>query len=352
MRVTRYVRECCLVACALALPAGLVVAGEPSGNAFDDARHPFTLAPEKNVAVTEQAPPALMSFSRQDIEEGASGGTVGGGSPASAFSFEITYYLYSDYVWRGINLSEFPGEGREKPNHQMTTNMDIDIGVLFGQEPGTYGTFSFGTFFEWFAAQKQLGNGQNLQEVDYALAWSYDIEPLASTFTLGYTFYAFPNASDINTQEWWFGLEHNDAWMWRGLYPDNEDGVLNPSFAFFQDTGVAGGNSIWMEFGLSHDFELMENVVLTPSWTLAIEHDYYRVFALMGSPHKNTWRAANMLWGLDISYDMTGLLQIPEGWGSVALTGSLYFSDALGNAEDNDNIQDEFFGGMAISWSF
>ena len=59
-----------------------------------------------------------------------------------------------------------------------------------------------------------------------------------------------------------------------------------------------------------------------------------------------------MLWGLDLTYDMTELLRIPEGWGGVALSGFLYFSDALGNAEDSGMIQDEFFGGMSIGWSF
>ena len=36
------------------------------------------------------------------------------------FSFSMEYSLWSDYVWRGINLSEPLGrEGRERPHHQL-----------------------------------------------------------------------------------------------------------------------------------------------------------------------------------------------------------------------------------------
>ncbi|MGB2984757.1 MAG: hypothetical protein WBE26_02650 [Phycisphaerae bacterium] len=274
-------------------------------------------------------------------------------SSDSPFSFDLTYALYSDYIFRGINRSEYAGEGREKPNHQLDVSMSIDLGPLWGQDPGTCGTFGFGTWFEWYAAQKKLDpvdGGQNLQEVDYYLSWSYDVEPIATTFSLGYTFYTYPNAKAGNTSEWSLALDHNDAWMWKWLWPDNDKGILNPSFLFVQDVDVGAGNAIWMEIGLSHEFAMFPNVTMTPSWTLGIDHDYYHHFA--GDPHKNTFRFANMLWGLDITYDMTELLRIPEGWGSVAMSGFLYFSDALGNAEDNGIIQDEFFGGMSVGWSF
>ncbi len=269
---------------------------------------------------------------------------------ASALSFDLTYSLYSDYVWRGINLSEYAGEGREKPNHQLDVSAEIDIGLLFGNEAGLCGTFTMGTWFEWYGAQKQLdpvSGGQNLQEIDYYLTWAYDIEPIATKFSLGYIFYTFANAKVANTQEWWFGLEHNDAWMWKGLWPDNEDGVLNPSFALYHDVGVGAGSSVWMEIGLSHEFDLCPNLTMTPSWTLGIDHGFHHYFA---GANQHSTRLANMLWGLDMTYDVTELLHMPAG--SVALSGFLYFSDALGNPEDNGLIQDEFFGGMSVGISF
>jgi len=281
-------------------------------------------------------------------------------------TFDITYYVYSDYIFRGINFSEYAGEGREKPNHQMTMALGIDMAKWLGHEPGSWGTFAFETFFEWYAAQDQLdpvNGGQNLQEVDYTLSWSYPLEEIETDLTLGWTYYLFPNLhywlerdniagndNDDRTHEWWVRFEHNDAWMWDWWWPENEEGVLNPSFLFVQDIGTGAGNAMWMELGLSHEFKLCPKCSITPSWTLGIEHDYYHHFG--GAVEKNTWRFANMLWGVDLGYDLTELLRIPEGYGSVALGGFLYFSQALGAAEDNGIIQDELFGGMSIGYSF
>lgn len=284
----------------------------------------------------------------ETVAEGTEAAVTVEESPDSPFGLGVTYSLYSDYVWRGINLSEYAGEGREKPNHQLDVALDVDLGMLFGQDPGTYGTFTAGGWFEWFAAQKKLDpekGGQNLQEIDYYLGWAYDVEAIATTVSIGYIFYTFPNATDINTQEWSLGLEHNDAWMWKGLWPDNEDGVLNPSFTLYHDVAASGGNAVWMEFGLSHEFELAPNLTATPSWTLGVDHNMYHYIG--GDPHGETTRLANMLWGLDLSYDMSEILRCP-----VTVSGFMYFSDALGSAEDSDFIQDEFFGGISVGWSF
>lgn len=270
-------------------------------------------------------------------------------------TLDVTYSIYSDYVWRGVNRSEYAGEGREKPNHQVHVDLGIDIGEWVGEAPGTCGMFRFSTFLEWFAAQKKLnpiGGGQNLQEVEYTLAWSYDIEDWYTTMELGYIFWTYPNAKAGNTDEWFLSLDHNDAWMWKWMWADNEDGVLNPKFTLYHDVDASGGDAVWMELGFSHDFQLEDcpNVTITPSWTLGIDHNFYS--EIVAGPTDRTTRFGNMLWGLDIAYDMTEWLRIPDGWGSVALTGSLYFSDALGNAEDSGVIQDEFFGGISLGYSF
>lgn len=316
---------------------------------------PGSLAAAQTVASNPNPPPlAHLSFLTQDEPPTEEVTTVTvTEEAASPFSFDLSYAICSDYVWRGINLSEYAGEGREKPNHQVDAAVNVDIGLLVGQDSGTCGMFTFGTWFEWFAAQRKLnpiGGGQNLQRVDYYLSWAYEIESIETTLALGYEFYSYPNNKRANTQEWSLSFEHNDAWMWTWLWPDNEDGVLNPTFAFYQDTRIGGWDAVWMELGFSHGFELMEDLTLTPSWLLGIDHNFYQYFP--GAPGGHTTRFANMLWGLDLTYDMTEVLQLPEGWGNMSLSGFLYFSDALGNAEDNGVIQDEFFGGMSLGWSF
>jgi len=251
---------------------------------------------------------------------------------ALPISLDISYYLYSDYIFRFVNFSEYGGEAREKPNHQMTTSLGLDL--------GDFGSVSFDTFFEWYAAQEKInGEGHNLQEVDYAVSWSYMIEQLKTELSLGVTWYAFPNDKAINTFEYNICLAHNDAWMWKWLFPDNEDGVLNPVFSFAHDVDEIGG--VWMELGISHSFEVADNLTLTPGYMVAVDGCYLR---------DDTFRFAGDQWSLVAGYDLGSLLQLPEQAGSLTVTGELYFNNAWGNAEDDETIQDEFWGGMSVNW--
>ena len=94
-------------------------------------------------------------------------------------SFSLDYTLVSDYVFRGINFSEYAGEGREKPNHQMSTGIELAT--------EEYGNFGASFWFEWFAGQGSLTPGSdNLQEVDYVVYWNYDIEQIATNLELGW----------------------------------------------------------------------------------------------------------------------------------------------------------------------
>lgn len=281
---------------------------------------------------------------------------------SSPISLSIGYALMSDYVFRGINFSEPDGEGREMPNHQLSTSIGFDLGAL---GLGDFGTIGFDTWFEWYAGQKMIDpdlGGQNLQEVDYIIWWTYSIEPIMTDLKLGYTFYLFPNLAhtlrqdgargnnnDDRTHEYWFSLAHNDAWMWKWLLPDNEDGVLNPSFYFAHDLGAIGG--VWMEFGLSHSFDIpgIEGLSFTPGWTVHAQCDYWKHgFFLAGETFSGS-----------LDYDLTSLLKLPPWAGSIVVSGKLYFFDAWGNfqregSSNNPSIrgQDEFYGGMAVTWSW
>ncbi len=65
-----------------------------------------------------------------------------------------------------------------------------------------------------------------------------------------------------------------------------------------------------------------------------------------------TTRLAYSQIGLEASYDLTPVLHLPDWAGSVTLSSFLYYNDALGTTESDDSIQDEFFGGMSLGWSF
>lgn len=280
--------------------------------------------------------------------------------PSLPISFNATYYLYSDYVFRGVNFSEYQGEGREKPVHQMSTSLSYST--------ESFGTIGFDTFWSWYADQEKLNpfstNGWG--EYDFYVWYEYEIKPIATTAKFSYNFYNYPywsklynsdsvehNNSYDRTQEWQLIFTHNDAWMWKWLFPDNEEGVLNPTFEFTQDVGIGAG-AVWMDLGISHDFtfDAVPDLTITPNYNLTAEGCGYtrRILDLEGG--RDTTRMMYQQVGLTVDYDLTKLLHLPKWAGAVNLSGFLYYNDAFKAAERDDTIQDEFFGGMSVGWTW
>jgi len=191
------------------------------------------------------------------------------------FSIGVDYTLVSDYVWRGVNLSEYRGEGRERPNHQMNVGMSYDT--------GNFGSINAGFWFEWYGGQKAMDSSSDghLQEVDYTLSWSYDIEPLAMGVEVGWIAYQFPQASgDLKTtHELFLGLSFDDSKLF-----GTESSVLNPTVKYYYDIDLVEGGQ-FLEFGISHDFALadmgcgqtpiLKDLTVTPSVTLGVDHRYF-----------------------------------------------------------------------------
>ncbi len=261
-------------------------------------------------------------------------------------SFSLDYTLVSDYVFRGINLSEYAGEGREKLNHQMSTGIELATPV------GNFGGYFW---FEWFAGQQKITPGSgNLQEVDYVVYWNYDIEPIAITLELGWIAYTLPpvGGDAYDTYEVYAVLSYDDS----GLFSTQES-VLNPYVYYGLDYDL-GNNGSWIEIGISHDFALGEiagleaapvikDLTISPSLVLGIDHRYLDKFAVAGSGRVST-KLANLNYGLAISYDLSGAVGIDPKFGSLSLAGFLNFSQAL----RRDLLNDEFYGGMSVSYTW
>ena len=260
-------------------------------------------------------------------------------------SFSIDYTLVTDYIFRGINFSEYSGEGREKLNHQ------VGVGLEF--ETKKFGVLGLSVWFEWFAGQERLTPDEscNLQEVDYSAYWRYEVEALATTMEFGWLTYHFPllSGDSQHTHEWYVSLNFDDSKLL-----GTKEAVFNPSVAYYQDVDDFEGS--WIEIGVSHDFALgeieplkaapiLKDITVTPSLTLGIDHRWMAQAVASGS---DSTRLGNLLYGLDISYDLSGALKIPEEYGSISLAGFLYFSQAL----RDELIDDEFYGGMTVAYSW
>ncbi len=267
--------------------------------------------------------------------------------------FSIDYTLVTDYIWRGINLSEYAGEGRERLNHQMTTGFSIDTKPLLGTD---LGTIAGSVWFEWYAGQDDAefgGGAHHLQEVDYTLSWSYDIPKLPLAVELGWIAYQFPWLGGDDgqwTHEVYATLSLDDSCIFGKP-------ILNPYVSYYLDVDDVRGS--WIEIGVSHDFPLAEcglgntpvlkDVTLTPSLVLGIDHRYYDKVGLGGGSGTST-RLGNLQYGLDAVLDLSSLLGIPEKYGSLSLTGFLYYSQAF--HDESPAVNDEFWGGVTIGYEW
>ncbi len=251
----------------------------------------------------------------------------------------VNYTIASDYVFRGVNFSEYAGEGREDLVHQLTIGMEQQIGQWWG--------VGAKFFFSWFAgADKLYHSGRNIQEIRYTPYVYGDIKQINSRVLIGMDFFNYPTyrKGHRHDYEWWVQVCHNDAWMWKWLWPDNNKGVLNPFIFVAQNLNEAGGGIAGL-LGIKHNFSVpgVEALTLVPQFSVAADNRF--VSRLLTS--KRTTNMLYMNWGFSAVYDISKALKLKPAFGRITLSGSIYYSQALA-----DYIHDELYGGMNIGWSW
>jgi hypothetical protein len=333
----------CAATLAFSVSAAMADEPEPQWLAFDDGSQQPSDGQTKSVTETQTTTEKPAEWEKP-----------------LPMSLTLQYVLVSDYIFRGINFSEYDREGRERLNHQMSTSLSLDLAALCGKPAGQCGEIGFDTWFGWFAGQKEINptTGANIQEVDYTVWYSYNVEKLATEVKVGWVDYVYPNVVGVSdndrTNEWFFTLTHNDAWMWRSLGYTGEDGILNPTVCFYHDMHINRG--AWTDFCINHPFEIVKNLTFTPSYMLHVDMGWSGALSRdsHGSDDHDT-RVAGMTYGLDLTYDLTEALHLPPWAGTMAVSGFLNWFDptsAFRHYGPTLGVQDELYGGMKLSWSW
>jgi len=279
----------------------------------------------------------MCSLSAQERQE----------APAAAkpISFSVDYTLASDYIWRGINLSEYSGEGPEKLNHQLGTNVSVETPI---------GSFGGGVWFEWYMGQEHLIEEAHnkLQEVDYTLCWSYCFEEIGTELEAGWVSYTFPHVTgDVAATYEFYGKVSFEDRVLFGVP------LINPFVYWGIDPDLAKGGS-WIQVGGSHDFALSDlpgigdlpvvrSLTLTPSISLAVDLRYLHNFAVAASGRPSK-RVANVIYGIAADLDLSEVLGLPKKYGGVSTGAFLNFSQAV----RRDILRDELYGGVTVSYSW
>ncbi len=297
------------------------------------------------------------------MEKEAKEGAVVAARPAAAdaaedqwekplpLTFTLDYSLVSDYIWRGINFSEYADEGSERLNHQFTVGIELATEKLLGADFGNFGTSLWFQFYNCHRGPLTSAEGQGaLQEIDYALYWNYYVKPLSTKFETGWISYTFPQLSgDANdTSEWYFSLAFDDKTLFK-----TKENVVNPTLSYYLDLDDVQASVL--VFDMSHPFELaalgcertpiLKDITITPTFQMIYEFHYYTRATGLGD---GADRLTALNYGLDVTYDLGSALNIPEKYGSLSLSGFLNFSHALRRAI----INDEFYGGFKIAYEW
>ena len=345
-----------------------------------------------SLAAAEPAPEKTFLTLFNEVKTSSvpeTGSAPAGWTKPLPLSFSIDYTLVSDYMFRGINLSEYsrrggaPGnEGREALNHQLSLGTELDI--------GRFGRIGGGTWFEWYADQNDPSSGFNaaddnkhLQEIDYFVYYGYEIAPIGLDVEVGFIWYIFPRVSAAasgpgtangvadadTTQELYLTLSWDDSPLWRALGLNVTAPILNPYYTVAWDLDLAKGGS-YHEFGLSHEFSLsalgymLKDVTVTPSWSMAWDHNWLNTFTLdthsdgtagFGTGNEGRGVASNgshlmnITYGLVVSFDLKSALNLPDKYcGGLYVNGFFNYSHALANHFLDDN----FWGGLSVSFEW
>ncbi len=285
-------------------------------------------------------------------------------------TFSIDYTLATDYIFRGINFSEYrrswgqsKNEGREKLNHQLTAGVELDLGKA--------GRVGYSAWFEWFGGQRYLtpeDGGKNLQEVDHTAYYGYTFEKLGLDIEVGFIWYMFPRVASgdgASTQEIYVLQSFDDSVLWRALgFKNVKKPIFNPYLLMAWDIDLASCG-MYSEFGISHDFALgelgmkntpiLKDITVTPTWSIGWDHNWLNKVSL-DWPASNPGQRANnsshldfMNWGLEVNFDLKSALKIPDKYcGEMYIKGFLNFSDAIAE----NFLNDEFYGGVSVGFSW
>ena len=257
-------------------------------------------------------------------------------------SIAMDYALMSDYVWRGINISDYAGEGAEKANHQLGGGFSLDLPWF------TIGTYVWST---WFQDQNQVNSAQSdhLQEIDYVFYIGRDIEPISTNIELGWIAYTFPHleGDGYGTYEVYGKISFDDSVIFG--FP-----ILSPYFYWGYDYDL-GNNGSWLELGISHDFAgsdlgdivIVKDLTLTPGIVFGYDMRYLHNFSLTGEGGASN-HLANIVYSAALGFDLSSATGMSARYGTIGLGAVVNYSQAV----RRDLLNDELYGGFTVAYAW
>jgi hypothetical protein len=246
--------------------------------------------------------------------------------PENAPTVSVAQSFMTKYIWRGWNLGDEP---------VMQTGASISWHGL---------TFDFWSNYSLNNDKtKDSGRYKEFTEIDYSIDYTFNMGEMSDKFGFdspeflaplsisgGYIYYTFPNVDwndkYFDTQEVYLGLSY--------------DTFLQPTFTWYWDVdhgkgnADGGGNGSYFLFGISHTFDFEPTgISATIGMTTGIIDEQWTDKTGM----------ADMVF--------SGEVNIPL-FNYFTVTPSMYYSLILDRDTYNDAADNEFYGGITVSFEY
>ncbi|MEA2711851.1 MAG: hypothetical protein QOF78_4452 [Phycisphaerales bacterium] len=255
---------------------------------------------------------------------------------AGGVNFTLTTTYFTDYLFRGLDRSA-SGSG-DSGNIQMEGQMRFELGKFPDLLMGVFTNINDSDPISRF------------QEIRPYFALELTARPII--FTIGNTFYIYPDRDRFNTSELFARLTLDDSYFFR-----SDDPVLSPYVLAAWDYDKYDG--FYIEAGIRHDFAMEEMpLVITPIARIAYVMDnkaFREPHGPVPDPSFDFGAAGTDTGlqhyeiGLELTYGLNELLNIPARYGKLDFKGYLFYTDQL---ENNLRADTQLYGGMGVGFSY
>jgi len=260
----------------------------------------------------------------------------------------VGYTFWTDYGWRGVNMTKFLGGHRGTGAHQMLYNLGMNV-----QDVGKIGVSVEQVYFSRFD-----NTGSSLALTNINVYLTREFEGIAGSWTFGYGNHlwenlrsAYPNG-DPRSQEIYVTYAMPDAALWEMLTGNETGNILNPSFTYLMDYDNADNGQLAI-LNLNHPFNMadvdpeMTGFTLVPTFSLYYDHRYYGPYfnELTGtSDYCKTNKIAYM------DYGLKGIVDLTETVGLT--TGKLSLTSGVGYVDGVEFGDGKWYGNIGMAYNF
>ena len=232
---------------------------------------------------------------------------------------EVGVDFMSTYIWRGQILAD-------APVWQPSATLGYDFGAYGALKANVWSSFKLTSRHDG-SPLSGMGN----QEFDYTVSYAKSFD--AFDLEVGHIWYTFPNShNEGHTEELFATVAYNNELVTPtfGLYWDYRDN---------DDRGLFYGN-----LALSHDFEVVENLTVTPSLSLGLGSDAYTY--AMGGERRTAFLDQTV--GVSASYAVTESLSL----GAQVNYTWIVDNDSRGAGYMGNGKDQRVWGGLSVAYAF